>query len=1128
MELKPWRMNTLARIVSLSALLFTSISFSQTWQSVGAPLSIAEATEMDFIVAENGEMYVFYKDAVTNRGRVKTWNGTSWELITPPSFTTVAASNLKIEVKSDGNPVVAWKTTDIINRIRVFSYDGTNWVELGSANFVSDLNKPYDLTVDSNNQVSIVYYNLAGGPGPNDEYIWLDVNPSGQAVVGTILSSYITNSISIAKSTNPFDYWELHGDNDGLNTAALNHFNGSSFSPPLGGGPMHSGNLILSSEAEVRDVNGSEKFVAIYKEDLGPNFTSFVRYYDIGTDTYSSEFTHAAAILESDIAVSSDGFAYTMDEHTGYGITKIDLSTMTGVTYADAFTATTAIDNPRIDTENGVITVAWINEGSGAIEVYEEVIVPTITAIADIDICNGTNYASTDTLLTISGNYDHSSEIYSVTSNNNSVINSGSIISLGTYPNFSLQFPVAAVSSNQVVELTISATSGAGTNSDIIYVNVMTPAIISSVPASICKNEGPLLLNPLASPLGGVWSGSNVANNKFFMSGIAPGAYDLIYTYTDTQGCTGKDTSTITVLSIPDLTLVTTLATCGNEDGTAEVNINSGDAIVNYDVYWSNGESDVSLIDGLAMGAYYVNVTDANNCSAFGLASINSNAFTVTETLTQIDCHDDLDGAIDLTITGTTGPYTRVWSNGQTSEDLTNLSAGVYDVTITDINGCQAVHAYSIDDPGEIFANIEVISADCGLSNGSLEASPAGGTGTLTFQWFDGGGTYINNTNLISSLPGGMYYIVIMDANGCTKLKNGTLNENGGPVVLIDSVINVSCINTGSIYTTINSSAAIASINWSNGSTSQDVTGLGTGFYAIQVEDVNSCIGMAQVELVNSQPDDQIICMVTVDEITNTNRVVWEKPVTSDISHFNIYRETSVLGTYQFVDSVLYADESFFNDTVASPQIRSWRYKISAVDACGNEGELSEIHKTIHLTISAGLTGLVNLAWDQYEGFPYSTFDIYRFTDLTGWELIQSLPANTFALSDVAPSSVGLTYRVVIDPPSVCTSAKATDYNSSRSNRSTTGFNSPGVGVDEIQIKEVSIYPNPTNDNIVITGDLSEGSTIELIDFNGKVIQTKIVNATKIQFSLSQFSDGVYSVKYITQSGVFVEKVIKL
>lgn len=1125
-------MNTLKGLIATAALIISSITFSQNWHHVGTPGSIASASEIEFEIAENGDMYVFYVNYGSSNNGIKTWNGTSWVSVGSLNWLPSDANDLRLECLTDGTPAISYRySSGGQDYIRVYLWTGSFWDQYGSSFFATDDFYPYDMNVSENDGVYLAYYkDLNGYPGVLNEINYCSLTSTNGTAMGNPLSEYTSNSISIATDGNETQ-WETHGEYDiGIYTP-LNYFDLSNFTAPPGGGTMHSSG-ILASEAEIRYVDGSEKFVAIWKEDNNPTNPLYMRYYDIGADSYGPPLYISANVFNSDFAIASDGYAYTMDEHTGYGMTRVDLTDMSTITYANNFIpGTAAIDNPKVDTENDIIVVAWINQITNQIEVYEEDNPASISLSPNPTTCSGSYYSVVGPNFIINdNNYDHSYLSFNVISDNDAVINSNDVVIGGTYPNYTVQFPSAPLAADDQIELTIEVyEDGNYVTEDYLYINLKAlPAISSNLPSPACDNDGFFNLMPHVTPSGGTFTGTGVNNNKFHPSVVGAGSYDVVYSVTGANGCVNKDTSTIMVNSSPVLAMSSTQATCGNLDGTATVDIDGGSAIGAYSIYWSNGESNVATIDDLAMGSYYVNVTNADGCTSVGSASVSSTAFTLSANLTQIDCHGDTDGAIDLTINGTTGPYTVVWSTGATIEDLSNLPSGAYDVTVTDNAGCQAVETYIISDPGEIFANVTITHANCGLGDGSLESNGSGGTGTLSYQWFEGDGTYIDNSALITSLEGGSYYVVITDANGCTKLENVTLNENGGPTITIDSVFNVTCSSQGAIFTTVNSAAAIQSLDWSNGATTPDITGLNAGYYSVVVEDVNSCIGTASVTVTNQGPDQQLLCMVTVDSATNTNRIVWEKPVSTDISHYNIYRESSVLGVYQFVDSVLYADESFFNDTIASPLVRSWRYKISAVDNCGVESDLSDVHKTIHLTINTGLSGLINLAWDEYEGFPYSTFDIWRYTTLTGWMLIQSLPSNSFSFSDVAPSASGLTYMIVITPPSMCTSVKATDYNSSRSNKSysAAGFG-PGVGLDELE-NGYSLYPNPTSERFTVyqTGQVQE-TIYSLRDAQGRIILTKTTADSIIDFDLIDFESGIYYLSFKTDDGLVTEKIVK-
>ena len=115
---------------------------------------------------------------------------------------------------------------------------------------------------------------------------------------------------------------------------------------------------------------------------------------------------------------------------------------------------------------------------------------------------------------------------------------------------------------------------------------------------------------------------------------------------------------------------------------------------------------------------------------------------------------------------------------------------------------------------------------------------------------------------------------------------------------------------------------------------------------------------------------------------------------------------------------------------------RSWRYKISAVDSCGNESDMSPLHKTMHLTANLGINKEINLIWDHYEGFTYGTYVIYRQAGSGTLDSINALPSNLSSYTDLTPPGGQLYYQVSAIHPNGCTSLKmGKDYNTSRSNK---------------------------------------------------------------------------------------------
>jgi len=180
------------------------------------------------------------------------------------------------------------------------------------------------------------------------------------------------------------------------------------------------------------------------------------------------------------------------------------------------------------------------------------------------------------------------------------------------------------------------------------------------------------------------------------------------------------------------------------------------------------------------------------------------------------------------------------------------------------------------------------------------------------------------------------------------------------------------------------------------------------------------------------------LCLITVDSTSTKNLVVWEKPITTVIDSFRIYREITT-NNYQQVGNVHYSDVSAFfdNSLGVDPNVTSYRYKISVLETCGYESVLSDFHKTIHLIVSKDINNDPFLQWDDYEGFSVTSYRI--LIDSTGgnsWDVLATVPFGLTSYTDVNPPQIpSLRYIVEAVPPDTCTATKmGTNYNTTRSN----------------------------------------------------------------------------------------------
>ena len=164
------------------------------------------------------------------------------------------------------------------------------------------------------------------------------------------------------------------------------------------------------------------------------------------------------------------------------------------------------------------------------------------------------------------------------------------------------------------------------------------------------------------------------------------------------------------------------------------------------------------------------------------------------------------------------------------------------------------------------------------------------------------------------------------------------------------------------------------------------------------------------------------ICMITVQD--GRNMVIWNKEL--EVQAYNIYREGITAGEYEMVVSVPYDSLSAWVDTASRPRTRSYRYRMTATDIFSIESEPSEIHKTMHLYINQGLGNECNLVWSEYEGADYSTYIIYRGTDVNNIHQIDVMAAggNT-TYTDENPPAGEVYYQVGILLNTPCNPTKS-------------------------------------------------------------------------------------------------------
>jgi hypothetical protein len=610
-------------------------------------------------------------------------------------------------------------------------------------------------------------------------------------------------------------------------------------------------------------------------------------------------------------------------------------------------------------------------------------------------------------------------------------------------------------------------------------------------------------------------------------TGLKAGTYTV--TVTDKEGAVVKESVTITEFDTIQIDITTSDTECNEANGSATATATGENPPYKY--LWSSGSEEESATD-LRSGVYLVTVTDNAGCTNTAVATINDIGGPVisVNAIQHLECAGDTNGIIDITVTG---GVTYSWSNGETTQDISNLKAGNYEVIIFDANGCMAAKSIRVEQPAPLTFSQSVTPADCGLTNGSAIITVTGGITPYAYTWEDLTPPHNATRN---NLGAGVYTLNVTDKNNCSASAKVAISEKGAPTVNIISVSKSSCgKQDGQILISVAGGTGSYTYNWKKDaitiSTSKDLTGVGPADYNVAVSDGSGCKTFAAATIPAVLPPTPQICLVTVDSITGKNLIAWNKTAGAGIVSYNIYRETTSSGIFDRIVSVPYNNISSYTDYYANPMNRSWRYKISAVDGCAIESRLSSPHKTMHLTINLGILNSINLLWNHYEGFVpvNNSYNIWRYSNGNS-EIIAVVPNNLNSYTDLNPPDGDVWYVVEAVHPTGCTPLKAGTLNSSRSNRQ----NKLKTGIeDEItKLYNLNIYPNPGEGLFNVSLDLPAKGEVEIkiFDLTGKIVYVNKIpgekNTLNFQIDLSGYAQGIYQLHLKTDKRIFNKPLI--
>ena len=350
--------------------------------------------------------------------------------------------------------------------------------------------------------------------------------------------------------------------------------------------------------------------------------------------------------------------------------------------------------------------------------------------------------------------------------------------------------------------------------------------------------------------------GSGGQGNGNF-SGLPAQVYSV--TVTDANGCTATTSTTLNNPTALTATANTggSISCAGGNDGTATVVGGGGTGVLSY--LWSNGQTSATAI-GLSAASYAVTVTDINNCQAIDNVTLTepsgmSSLATVTSNYNgaDISCNNSSDGTASVTVSGGTGSYTFIWSDGQTNALATNLSGIPYSVTVTDGSGCTTVSSVSLGSPTSLAGSSgSTNNVSCfGDSDGTATVSATGGTGIYSYDI----GSGAQSLGTFSGLSANAYNITITDANNCTDVVPVLITQ---PAAALSAAVSSSSdpLCNGGSDGTIAVFATGGTTNYSydigtGGQATSTFNGLSGVAYTVTVTDLNGCTTTISTSLNN-------------------------------------------------------------------------------------------------------------------------------------------------------------------------------------------------------------------------------------------------------------------------------------
>jgi len=454
---------------------------------------------------------------------------------------------------------------------------------------------------------------------------------------------------------------------------------------------------------------------------------------------------------------------------------------------------------------------------------------------------------------------------------------------------------------------------------------------------------------------------------------------------------------------------------------------------------------------------------------------------------------------VNLTVENGIPPYTFIWADGSTTEDLVNACPGTISVTVTDQTGATASASILVDVPASIQSATNVTDATCQLSNGLVDLAVTGGTAPYQFLWSNGA-----TTEDLADLMHGIYHVTVSDTNGCADTLGVSVPATP-PVVVTAVPVNASCGLANGI---VNGNAAFGTptivFTWSTGEVAPIIDSLLPGTYSVTATDTNGCTSADTVSVfsngsaatacfdnVNPTCACALPYMLLLSNCSSGNGVL--------VSTWNVAPSTTAVIVPSDTTSIVFNSFGHYNVSLT----------VTDSLGCADTVTVNDYARILNHNVTAIYNG-PTLYVDQPT--------LFSATNANGYHWYFTQPYNAAISNDSAQQT-----NIVFHEAGfygVCVAGSFADTCAACPNipYCTTVIvvdDTVGINATVAYDSGVSIYPNPASNTVTLefTKHADRSSTLKLYDALGRIQQASPVpsNANTYNIDVSTLPRGMYT-----------------